>query len=192
MTTKYRFWFVAILAIVVLVLAACGGEPAAPAPAAPPAEPTTAPAAPAEAEPTATPAEEPAEEPTAVPAEEPAAAEDYMNASREETVIWDIDGGRAVDPEMWNTFVPGARLDQGYHQTILEPLFILNYQTGEFIPWLGLEMTSNETFDVWTLTLREGVTWQDGEAFNADDVVFTIQMMLDNAPELQRSNTKCV
>lgn len=189
MTTKYRFWFVAILAIVVLVLAACGGEPAAPAPAAPPAEPTTAPAAPAEAEPTATPAEEPAEEPTAVPAEEPAAAEDYMNASREETVIWDIDGGRAVDPEMWNTFVPGARLDQGYHQTILEPLFILNYQTGEFIPWLGLEMTSNETFDVWTLTLREGVTWQDGEAFNADDVVFTIQMMLDNAPELQRSAT---
>lgn len=184
MTTKYRFWFVAILAIVVLVLAACGGEPAAPAPAAPPAEPTTAPAAPAEAEPTATPAEEPAEEPTAVPAEEPAAAEDYMNASREETVIWDIDGGRIADPELWNPFVPGNRRDHGYHQTILEPLFILNYQTGEFIPWLATAFEANETNDVWTLSIREGVEWSDGEAFNADDVVFTIQMLLDNAPEL--------
>jgi peptide/nickel transport system substrate-binding protein len=193
MTTKYRFWFVAVLAVVLLVLAACGGEPAAPAePAAPVAEATTAPAAaeptavPVEeaAEPTAEPTEEAAEEPTAVPAEEPAAAADYVNASREETVIWDIDGGRVADPELWNPYVPGNRRDHGYHQTILEPLFILNYQTGEFIPWLGTAFTPNETNDVWTLTLREGVEWSDGEALNADDVVFTIQMLLDNAPEL--------
>ncbi len=180
-------WLVAIMLVAVLALAACGGEEA-PAPAAAPTEAPAAAApteAPAAAEPTEAPA---AAEPTEAPAEEPAAeAEDYMNASREETVIWDIDGGRSADPELWNTFVPGARLDNGYHQTILEPLFILNYQTGEFMPWLATEMTSNETNDVWTLKLREGVTWQDGEAFNADDVVFTIQMMLDNAPELQRS-----
>lgn len=175
-------WLITILMVASLLLAACpAAEPAAPA-----AEPTAAPAQEAAA-PAAAPTEAPAAEPTAAPAAEPAAAEDYMNASREETVIWDIDGGRATDPELWNTFVPGARLDQGYHQAILEPLFILNYQTGIIEPWLGTEMTSNETFDVWTLKLREGVTWQDGEAFNADDVVFTLQMMLDNAPELQRS-----
>lgn len=173
-------WLISILMIAAFVLAACpAAQPAAPA------EPTAAPAQ--EAAPAAAPTEAPKAEPTAAPAAEPAAAEDYMNASREETVIWDIDGGRATDPELWNTFVPGARLDQGYHQAILEPLFILNYQTGIIEPWLGTEMTSNETFDVWTLKLRDGVTWQDGEAFNADDVVFTLQMMLDNAPELQRS-----
>ena len=178
-------WLITILMIAALLLAACpAAEPAAPAAEAPAAaaEPTKAP----EPEPTKAP------EPTAVPAAEPTAApvaeaEDYMNATREETVIFDIDGGRSVDPELWNTFVPGARLDNGYHQSILEPLFILNYQTGVIEPWLGMTMTSNDTFDVWTLTLREGVTWQDGEAFNADDVVFTLQMMLDNAPELQRS-----
>jgi peptide/nickel transport system substrate-binding protein len=46
-------------------------------------------------------------------------------------------------------------------------------------------MTSNETFDVWTLKLRDGVKWSDGEAFNADDVVFTINLLLENI-ELQR------
>ena len=100
----------------------------------------------------------------------------------------DIDGGRIQDPEgVWNMYAPGSRRDQGYHQVCLEPLFILNYQNGESIPWLGESFTSNEAFDQWTLKLRDGVKWQDGEAFNADDVVFTIQMLLDNAPLLNES-----
>lgn len=98
---------------------------------------------------------------------------------REETVIFEIDGGRVVDPELWNPLVPGHRRDHGFHQAMMEPLFILNYETGEFTPWLGESFTANETLDVWTLKLREGVEWSDGEAFNADDVVFTIEMRLD-------------
>lgn len=108
------------------------------------------------------------------------AMEDDAMAERARTVIFDIDGGRLADPELWNPYVPGRRLDHGYHQTILEPLFILNYQTGNIDPWLGEEMTPNETFDVWTLKIRDGVTWSDGEAFNADDVVFTMNMLLEN------------
>jgi peptide/nickel transport system substrate-binding protein len=61
---------------------------------------------------------------------------------------------------------------------MIEPLFILNYETGEFVPWLATSFTANETLDTWTLTLRDGVKWSDGEAFNADDVVFTINMLL--------------
>jgi peptide/nickel transport system substrate-binding protein len=99
----------------------------------------------------------------------------------------DIDGGRMLDPEMWNPYTPGNRRDQGFHQVCLEPLFILNYQTGEFTPWLGESFTANETNDVWTLKLRDGVTWQDGEAFNADDVVFTINTLIANAPDLDNS-----
>jgi peptide/nickel transport system substrate-binding protein len=106
---------------------------------------------------------------------------------RRKTVIFDIDGGRVVDPELWNHLVPGNRRDHGFHQAMIEPLFILNYETGEFMPWLGTEMTSNETFDVWTLKLREGVEWSDAEAFNADDVVFTIQLLIDHAPDLSNS-----
>lgn len=108
-------------------------------------------------------------------------------SERARTVIFDIDGGRVADPELWNPHVPGARMEHGYHQAILEPLFILNYQTGEFEPWLGESFEPNESLDVWTLTLRDGVTWQDGEAFNADDVVFTVNMMKESAPELAYS-----
>ncbi len=163
-----------ILVTLSLLLTACGGgatvAPAAEAPAAE-AEATEAPAAEAEA------TEAPAEE--AAPAEETAAG-DYMNASRAETLIFDNDSGRAADPELWSQYVPGGNRSQGYHAAILEPLFILNYQTGEIEPWLGVEMTANETFDVWTLILREGIEWSDGEAFNADDVTFTMNMLLQN------------
>lgn len=109
------------------------------------------------------------------------------DAERRKTVIFDIDGGRVADPELWNPFVPGNRRDQGFHQAMIEPLFILNYETGEFIPWLGESFEANETNDQWTLKLREGVKWSDGEDFNADDVVFTVNMLLDNAPELSDS-----
>jgi len=163
-----------VLLLLTVVLVACSGdtaeqpiveEPAAEEPAA--EEPAS---------------EEPMEEEPA--AEEPAAEEP---AAEERTVIFDIDGGRVADPQLWNQFVPGSRRDQGYHQAMAEPLFILNYETGEIEPWLGESMTSNDTLDVWTLALRDGVMWSDGEAFNADDVVFTVNMLLDNAPELNDS-----
>jgi peptide/nickel transport system substrate-binding protein len=61
-----------------------------------------------------------------------------------------------------------------------EPLFILNYETGEIQPWLGLSFTPNEAQDVWTLKIRDGVKWSDGVPYTADDVVFTFQLLLDD------------
>ena len=109
---------------------------------------------------------------------------DPEEAERRRTVIFDNDGGRVEDPELFNPFVPGRRKNQGFHQAMIEPLFILNYETGQIEPWLGLSFTGNETMDVWTLVLRDGVKWSDGEDYDADDVVFSVQMFLDNAPEL--------
>lgn len=96
---------------------------------------------------------------------------------REQTVIFDIDGGKVADPTLWNWLVPGGRRDHGFHQAILEPLFMLNYQTGKIEPWIGETMTSNDKLDVWTLKLRKGVEWSDGKPLNADDVVFTIDTL---------------
>jgi peptide/nickel transport system substrate-binding protein len=103
-----------------------------------------------------------------------------QDVAREDTVIFDIDSSAIANPTNFNWMVPGTHRNQGAHQALWEPLFILNYETGEIQPWLGVSFTPNETQDVWTLTLREGVTWSDGEAFNADDVVFTIQLLLDD------------
>ena len=61
----------------------------------------------------------------------------------------------------------------------MEPLFILNYETGEIMPWLAESSEQNEAADVWTITLREGIEWSDGEPMTADDVVFTINMLLN-------------
>src|SRR5256885_14523537 len=91
---------------------------------------------------------------------------------RTKTLILDMDSGRNLTPDIWNPFLPGIQRSQGFHQAILEPLFILNYETGQITGWTGLSMVANDTQDVWTLTLRPGVTWSDGVAFSADDVVF--------------------
>lgn len=100
--------------------------------------------------------------------------------AREDTVIFDIDASSVPNPTNFNYLVPGTNQNQGAHQVLWEPLFILNYETGNIDPWLGTAFTANEAQDVWTLTLRDGVTWSDGEPFTADDVVFTIQLLLDD------------
>jgi len=40
-------------------------------------------------------------------------------------------------------------------------------------PWLAERADSSEGGKVWTVTLRTGVTWQDGQPFTADDVAFS-------------------
>ena len=195
-----------LLVVGALFVAACGSQPAAPAAEAPaaeapaeeaPAEEAAAEEAPAEeAAAEEAPAEEaaaeeaPAEEAAAeaAPTEAPVEESSIASFDRTKTLIMDIDGGRLQDPEgVWNPYVPGNRRDQGFHQVCLEPLFILNYQTGEFMPWLGESFVSNEAADQWTLTLRQGITWQDGVPFTADDVVFTMETLIANAPELSDS-----
>jgi peptide/nickel transport system substrate-binding protein len=165
---RKKLWpALALLAVGSLLVTQCG-----------PAATTVAPTQAAATQPLAV-----ATQPPAV-ATQPPAAEDYSKAARKDTVIFDIDGGKVADPTLWNPLVPGNRRDHGFHQAMIEPLFILNYETGKIEPWLGLSMTANDTLDVWTLKLRDGVKWSDGPPFNADDVVFTIQMLLDHAADL--------
>ncbi len=103
---------------------------------------------------------------------------------RRQTVIFDIASGRIEHSEQWNPLTQDARLDKGFHQAMIEPLFILNYECGMIEPWLGEQMTANSDQDVWTLTLREGITWSDGAAFTANDVVFSVNLLLEH-PDLE-------
>ncbi|WP_246955431.1 ABC transporter substrate-binding protein [Brachybacterium sp. Marseille-Q7125] len=78
----------------------------------------------------------------------------------------------------FNPFSPTSL--NGSRSFVYEPLMISTpIQLGNQMPWLAESMEYNEDGTVITFTLREGVTWSDGEAFDADDVVFNFLMMRD-------------
>lgn len=103
---------------------------------------------------------------------------DPAKLERMKTVIFDIDSGAVADPKLWNPYAAGRRLDHGFMQAMIEPLFILNLESpdGEVLNWLGESMEANEDATVWKIKLKEGIKWSDGETLDADDFLFTVEM----------------
>jgi len=103
-----------------------------------------------------------------------------VRADRQSTVIFEL-SDPLPQSKNFNWYNRGTRRQHGGHQVMWEPLFLLDYNTGKLEPWLGLMIEPNPSHDEWTLTLREGVLWSDEEEpFDAEDVVFTTQMVIDN------------
>jgi peptide/nickel transport system substrate-binding protein len=149
-----------LLFLATLLMTACGqGQPAAPAaPTAAPAAPTDAPASP---EPTAAPA---APEATAAPTEAVAesTSERVLNVGLRELVT-------SFDyPYDW------AIVATWIHSNIGDCLVWRDRETAEFIPWLA-ESWENVDNTTWTMKLKEGITFHNGEPFNAEAVKYTIE-----------------
>jgi peptide/nickel transport system substrate-binding protein len=85
-----------------------------------------------------------------------------------------------------NAYATGATHQMG-NNALLEPLYYYSAFADEWIPWLATDYKYNDDFTELVITLRDGVEWSDGEPFTADDVVFTLQMLIDNAPLLRNS-----
>ncbi|TDC08527.1 ABC transporter substrate-binding protein [Streptomyces sp. 8K308] len=67
---------------------------------------------------------------------------------------------------------------QATHGMIYKPLLLCNAATsGDVRPWLGGEYAWSEDGRRLTVTIRDGVTWSDGEPFTADDVAYTFEVM---------------
>lgn len=69
--------------------------------------------------------------------------------------------------------------------TMYEPLYVINTYDCTEVPWLATDYAWVGDTELH-LTVREGVTWGDGEAFDADDVAFTLRMLMEH-PALDRS-----
>jgi peptide/nickel transport system substrate-binding protein len=115
-------------------------------------------------------------------------AVDEAEVERRKTVIFDIDEEAPADPNNYNPYSGAARQHHGPEQAMQEPMFISNLATGELIPWLAESMTANEDNTVWTLVLREGTKWSDGEALDVDDVIYTVNLIKDTPEFTQWSD----
>ena len=102
---------------------------------------------------------------------------------REETFIADVLTGRVGTPANFNVFTTAWRNpDRGVQQLMLEPLWLVDYVTGEVINALAAEgPIYNEDFTKMTVKLREGCQWSDGVPITADDIVYGIELCMQDS-----------
>ncbi|MGB9753433.1 ABC transporter substrate-binding protein [Roseiflexus castenholzii] len=156
---RTRLLLTGLLLVVSLIIAACGGGPAAPA--ATPAGSATTPAAPAPAGGT------------------DATLTEFGDLPRHETLIVDILTGRVGSPDDFNNWVGWKWRDRGMQNLANEPLWSVDFATGKIIPGLAEgDPVYNADFTALTIPLRKGVTWHDGQPFTAADVVFTVETLM--------------
>jgi peptide/nickel transport system substrate-binding protein len=97
--------------------------------------------------------------------------------------------GTAADP----TALDGALVSDGesiralYQMT--EGLTRLRPGTSEVIPSLATDWTTSDDGLAWTFNLREGVTFHDGEPFNAEAVCFNFERWFNFPESLQGEGT---
>jgi len=105
-----------------------------------------------------------------------------VGTPRDQTLIVDMLGGTISSPELMNPYITGLELTAGINQLVYSALWDINTASGQMEPILAAEMPEalNDDFTAYKVVLRQGITWNDGEAFNADDVVFTAEMLRDN------------
>jgi len=79
-----------------------------------------------------------------------------------------------LDPHKSLTYTDTSRL-----QSLYQPLAQLNAQAQvEYV--LAESITPHGSLSDWIIRLRPGVTFHDGKAFTADDVIFTFQRVYNN------------
>ena len=61
-----------------------------------------------------------------------------------------------------------------------EPLVFANAYSGDILPWLAESFSWSEDLKTLNFNLRKDVQWNDGNGFDADDVIFTVELGKDN------------
>lgn len=79
------------------------------------------------------------------------------------------------------SFSPPPGLHSELTGLVYDTLFLSPF-TEEPIPWLATEAEASEDARTWTVTLRDGVAWHDGEEFTAEDVAFTYEYYREGPP----------
>lgn len=83
-------------------------------------------------------------------------------------------------PQSFNYFSVLDNNSYTVMNNVLDRLITLDPLTNKLFPALAESWTFSPDGRVATLKLRRGVKWSDGEAFNADDVIFTLVDVASN------------
>lgn len=87
--------------------------------------------------------------------------------------------GAAGAPEMFDPLYATDGETFRVTRQMFQGLLGIEPGTAEVVPELATEWTSNEEGTEWTFTLRDDVTFHDGEPFNADAVCANFERMYD-------------
>ena len=92
--------------------------------------------------------------------------------------------GFSQEPTVFNPLMPHIEVDDGLHFSLFDPLFAID-DKGNFTPALASEVPTQENGGIsadglqFHLKLRDGVKWHDGQPFSAEDVKFTLELLVD-------------
>ena len=102
----------------------------------------------------------------------PASAQDASQGMIKELATGGFGGG--TNPQSnFNPYSPNVLSGS---DLMFETLYIINGANCQETPWLASAYSWVDP-QTLTYTLRDGVTWSDGQPFTANDVVFTFQML---------------
>ena len=76
----------------------------------------------------------------------------------------------------------GTNFSSGLHQLVYSNLWDINTITGEQFCDLAASFPEplNDDYTSFRVKIREGLKWSDGETFDANDVVFTINTLMEH------------
>lgn len=92
--------------------------------------------------------------------------------------------GFSQEPTVFNPHLLHIEVDEGVHFAVFDPLFNVDPE-GKFTPALAVEVPTVENGGIsadglnWKVKLRDDVKWHDGTPFTAEDVKFTLELMVD-------------